>query len=150
MTTVEELASQTERTKDVTRRFFEACNRHDLDEIMAFFHPDIVHHSRLSDYPKEGIAFAYQVTLQAFPDLRWNVLETIAEGERVAVLVQFEGTHSGEYLGKPATGRKVKFFCVDIGRIKDGQFIEHRGVLDELHLVAQIGVVPETFLAQMS
>lgn len=150
MTTVEDRAAETERTKDFTRRFFEACNRHDLDEIMTFFHPDIVHHSRLSDYPKEGIAFAYQVTLQAFPDLRWNVLETVAEGDRVAVLVQFDGTHSGDYLGKAATGRKVKFFAVDIGRIQDGQFIEHRGVLDELHLVAQIGVVPETFLAQMS
>lgn len=153
MTALEDPAQatvQAEYSKETTRRFFEACNRHDLNEIMSFFHPDVVHHSRLSDYPKEGIAFAYQVTLQAFPDLSWNVLETIADGDRVASLVRFEATHSGDYLGMPATGRSVSFLCADFGRLKDGQFIEHRGVLDELHLVAQIGIVPETFLAQMS
>jgi predicted ester cyclase len=150
MTTVEDRTLQAERSKDVVRRFFEACNRHDLDEIMSFFHRDVVHHSRLSDYPKEGIAFAYRVTLQAFPDLKWNVLEMTAEGDRVATLVRFEATHSGDYLGTAATGRPVRFLCADFGRIQDGQFIEHRGVLDELHLVAQIGIVPETFLAQMS
>jgi steroid delta-isomerase-like uncharacterized protein len=152
MTTVgvDGFASETERTRDVTRRFFEACNRHDLDEIMSFFHEDIVHRSRLSDYPKEGIAFAYKVTLTAFPDLKWNVQEIIADGDKVAALIRFEGTHQGDYLGKPGTGKLCRFFAADFGRIQDGQFIEHRGVLDELHLVAQIGVVSETFLAQMS
>jgi predicted ester cyclase len=147
---VDKFVAQTEQTKEVTRSFFEACNSHDLDKIMSYFHPDIVHHSRLSDYPKVGIAFAYQVTLNAFPDLKWNVQEIIAEGNRVASLVLFEGTHQGEYLGKSATGRSCRFFAVDFGVIEDGQFIEHRGVLDELHLISQIGVVPETFLAQMS
>jgi len=142
--------SQTARTKQLVRSYFDACNRRDMAAIFDCLHPDVVHHSRLSEYPKEGVAYAFAATFAAFPDLRWNIVEIIAEGDRVATLVRFEGTHEGEYLGKAATGRRVRVYSVDVARVKDGKFIEHRGVLDELHLLAQIGVVPETFLAQMS
>lgn len=148
MTSVE--SARTAHTRDVATRFFEACNTHDLDRIMGFFHPDIVHHARLSDYPKEGIAFVYELTLQAFPDLRWTIVEMIAEGDRVATLIRYDGTHSGDYLGVSNTGKKVDFFSINIARVVGDQFIEHRGVLDELHLLTQIGALPAPYLAQMS
>lgn len=150
MSTAAEILAETARTREVARAFFEACNTHDLDRIMEFFHPDIVHHARLSDYPKAGIAFVYQMTLQAFPDLRWNVLETIAEQDRVATLIRYEGTHRGAYLHASNTGKQVNFLSINIARVADGKFIEHRGVLDELHLLTQIGALPEPILAQMS
>lgn len=150
VTDVEDLARQTERTKRVARKFFETCNTHDLDRIMDFFHTDIVHHARLSDYPKEGIEFVYKLTLDAFPDLQWNVVEMIAEGDRVSTLIRYEGTHRGDYLGQTNTGKKVSFFSINIARVQGDQFIEHRGVLDELHLLTQIGALPEPYLAQMS
>ncbi|MEV0083516.1 ester cyclase [Saccharopolyspora sp. NPDC050642] len=140
----------TEQTKRVARAFFDACNSHDLDRIMDFFHQDLVHHARLSDYPKEGVAFVYDLTLKAFPDLRWNIVEMVAEGDRVCTLVHYEGTHRGDYLGLVDTGKQVSFYSINIARVRDGRFIEHRGVLDELHLLAQIGALPEPFLAQMS
>lgn len=146
----EEPGIQTTRTKQLVRRYFDACNRRDMTAIFDCLHPDVVHHSRLSEYPKEGIAYAFAATFAAFPDLKWNVLEIIAEEDRVATLVLFEGTHEGEYLGKEPTGNRVRVHSVDVARVQDGKFIEHRGVLDELHLLAQIGVVPEMFLAQMS
>jgi steroid delta-isomerase-like uncharacterized protein len=144
------LAERNERTKELVRRYYDACNRRDMEAVFACFHPAIVHHSRLSEYPKDGIGYAFQATLAAFPDLRWEIVELIAEDERVAALVLVEGTHRGEYLGKAGDGRRVKVFSFDVARVQDGRFIEHRGVLDELHLLAQIGVVPETYLAQMS
>lgn len=144
------VAAGTAATRELVHRFFDACNRRDMDVIFDCFHPDIIHYSRLSEYPKNGIAFAYDATFSAFPDLHWTIHEVIAEGDKVATLLSIEGTHQGEYLGKAATGRRVRIWSVDIGRVKDGQFIEHRGVLDELHLIAQIGIVPETYLAQMS
>lgn len=142
--------SPVEETKELVHRFFDACNRRDFPTIFSCFHPEIVHYSRLSEYPKDGIAFAYEATFTAFPDLHWTIADIIAEEDRVATLVSIEGTHQGEYLGKPATGKRVRIWSVDIGRVRDGTFIEHRGVLDELHLLAQIGVVPESYLAQMS
>lgn len=143
-------ALETEQSKALVRRYFDACNRHDIEGVLACLHPDITHHSRLSEYPKAGVVFAFEATFGAFPDLRWTIRELIAERDRVATLVLIEGTHRGEYLGKAGTGKRVRVFSVDVARVQDGRFIEHRGVLDELHILAQIGVVPETFLAQMS
>jgi steroid delta-isomerase-like uncharacterized protein len=147
---LEELAAQTAQSRALVERYYDACNRGDLEAVFECLHPDCVHHSRLSEYSKEGVAFAFEATLGAFPDMRWTIEELIAEGERVAALVLIEGTHVGEYLGKSATGKRVRVYSVDVARVRDGQFVEHRGVLDELHLLAQIGVVPDTFLAQMS
>jgi len=134
----------------LVRRYFDACNRHDMPAIMECFHPDVVHYSRLSQYPKDGIAFAFDATFQAFPDLRWDIVEIIAEDDRVASLTLIEGTHEGDYLGKAGTGRRVRIHSADIARVRDDQFIAHRGIIDELHLLAQIDVVPGMFLAQMS
>jgi steroid delta-isomerase-like uncharacterized protein len=144
------LAERNQRTKQLVRRYYDACNRRDMEAVFACFHPDIVHHSRLSEYPREGIGYAFEATLAAFPDLHWEILELIAEDDRVAALVRVEGTHRGEYLGRAGDGRGVAVLSFDVARVQDGRFIEHRGVLDELHLLAQIGVVPETYLAQMS
>jgi steroid delta-isomerase-like uncharacterized protein len=141
---------RTQRTKDLVRRYYDACNRRDFEAIFDCFADDVVHHSRLSDYPKNGISYAFQATFNAFPDLRWNVVELVAEGDMAAALVECEATHQGDYLGAEATGKRVKVFAFDVARVQDGKFVEHRGVLDELHLLAQIGVVPQTFLAQMS
>jgi steroid delta-isomerase-like uncharacterized protein len=148
--TEDDLAARNSRIKELVRRYYDACNRRDMDAVFACFHSEIVHHSRLSEYPKHGIGYAFQATLAAFPDLRWEIVELIAEDPLVAALVLVEGTHRGEYLGKAGDGRRIKVFSFDIARVQDGRFIEHRGVLDELHLLAQIGVVPETYLAQMS
>lgn len=148
--TADDLLAETDATRDLVRRYYDACNRGDLEAVFACLHPDCIHHSRLSEYPKGGVAFAFETTFRAFPDLHWTIVELIVEGDRAAALVRIEGTHRGEYLGKPGTGRRVSVHSVDIARVRDGQFVEHRGVLDELHLLAQIGVVPETYLAQMS
>lgn len=145
-----ELSARTERTRELVRHYYDACNRRDFEAIFDCFHDDVVHHSRLSDYEKHGIPYAFQATFTAFPDLRWNPIEIVADGDRAAALVECEATHLGEYLGKEATGKRVKCFAFDVARVQDGKFIEHRGVLDELHLLAQIGVVPDTYLAQMS
>jgi steroid delta-isomerase-like uncharacterized protein len=149
-TVIEDRAAETERTKELVRRYYEACNRRDMAAVFDCLHPECIHHSRLSEYEKHGVGFAFEATFAAFPDLKWSIVELIAEGDRVAALVLIEATHLGDYLGKQATGKRVRVYSVDVARAKDGKFIEHRGVLDELHLLAQIGVVPETFLAQMS
>jgi steroid delta-isomerase-like uncharacterized protein len=145
-----ERTDTTEASRALVHRYYDACNRRDLEAVFDCLHPDCVHHSRLSEYPKDGVAFAFETTFAAFPDMHWTIEELIAEEDRVAALVLIEGTHRGEYLGAAGTGRRVRVYSVDVARVRDGRFIEHRGVLDELHLLAQVGVVPETFLAQMS
>lgn len=146
----DDLLSTTASTRELVMRYYDACNRHDVSAVLECLHPDCTHHSRLSEYPKDGVAHAFEVTYGAFPDLQWNVVTLVAEQEWAAALVFVEGSHRGEYLGKAATGKRIGVYSADFARVRDGRFVEHRGLLDELHLLAQIGVVPDTFLAQMS
>jgi predicted ester cyclase len=150
MTATGTLATKTAQTKKLVERYYEACNRHDIAAALDCLHPECIHYSRLSEYPKEGVVYAFEATYGAFPDLHWNLVNLIAQDDWAAALVFIEGTHLGDYLGHAATAKRVGVYSVDIARVRDGRFIEHRGVLDELHLLAQIGVVPSTFLAQMS
>lgn len=149
-TGTQQLVTTTAQTRELVERYYDACNRHDIAAVLECLHPECIHRSRLSEYPKHGVVFAFEATYGAFPDLRWNVVTLVAEGDWAAALVFVEGTHRGEYLGQPATAKRIGVYSADFARVRDGRFVEHRGVLDELHLLAQIGVVPDTFLAQMS
>lgn len=141
-------ARSTKQSKELVRRYYAACNAGDFAAIFACLHPDCIHHSRLSEHPKDGVAFTFHATFAAFENLHWTIEELIAEGERVATLVLIEGTHVGDCLGAPRTGRRIRVHSVDVATVRDGLFVERRGVLDELHLLAQVGVVPEALLAQ--
>ena len=75
----------------------------------------------------------------AFPD-RVDVIEkVIAEGDRVGLLFRVTGTHTGEFFGIPATGRKVDVYEIAMLRIADGQMVEGWFMMDETALLKQLG-----------
>jgi predicted ester cyclase len=80
---------------------------------------------------------------RAFPDQCWTITDMIAEGDKVAIQVRFEGTHLGDFFGMPPTHRHVSCTGIHIVRIADGKIIEHQGVNDDLGLMRQLGVIPE-------
>jgi steroid delta-isomerase-like uncharacterized protein len=84
--------------------------------------------------------FAHWVA--AFPDLTSTVHDRIAEGDRVVDYFTLEGTHQGEFLGIPATGKRVKYAGMHIYSFADGQITGHWNVLDLLTMMTQLGVVP--------
>jgi predicted ester cyclase len=52
------------------------------------------------------------------------------------------GTHQGDFMGVPATGKRVEFEVIDIGRFENGKGVEHWGVSDAMGLMMQIGAIP--------
>jgi predicted ester cyclase len=78
----------------------------------------------------------------AVPDLRLEVEEVVAEGERVVVLVRVRGTHTGELPGLPPTGRRVCVRGVEVLHLPDCEVSEHRSLLDLPDLMRQLGVLP--------
>ena len=78
----------------------------------------------------------------AFPDMHWTVEEQIAEGDKVATRFEWTGTHRGEFLGVPATGRAVKVWGVVIDRLEGGKIKDTRIIMDSLGLMTQLGVFP--------
>jgi predicted ester cyclase len=79
----------------------------------------------------------------AFPDFQATLENLIAEDDRVVVHMLWTGTHQGEFMGIPPTGRRMSINVIDILRVADGKFVEHWGVSDMMGLMQQLGVSPE-------
>jgi len=78
--------------------------------------------------------------LTGLPDLRFDVHETISEGEKLVVSWTISGTHRGEFLGVPPTNRRVSFNGITINQIRNGKIIESTVIWDGLGLLEQFGV----------
>ena len=77
----------------------------------------------------------------AFPDMHWSVDETIAAGEKVVTRFTWTGTHKGDFLGIPATGRPVSVKGVVIDRIVGGKMTDSRILMDNFGMMQQLGVI---------
>lgn len=79
----------------------------------------------------------------AFPDFTMEIVELIAEGEKVVAHFRCSGTHLGEWLGVPPTGRRFeKVTEVYIFEIRDGRLVSALGVEDNLSRLSQLGIFP--------
>jgi predicted ester cyclase len=81
----------------------------------------------------------------AFPDAEVTLEDIFAEGDRVVYRLTIRGTHTGDFLGVPASGRAVAVSFVAIVRIADGKLVEEWGGLDQPDLIRQMrGSTSET------
>lgn len=79
----------------------------------------------------------------AFPDFEMEIVDLIAEGDKVVGHFKCSGTHRGEWLGVPATGRR--FERVDeiyVFNVRNGKLVSAVGVEDNLTRMRQLGIVP--------
>ena len=130
--------------KALARRYFEELLAGDLalaDEIIAagvdFYGPD---YWGEAIHGREAFMGFVAYLRAAFPDLRFELAEEIADDTRVATRFVLTGTHRGEWQGIPPTGRAVTLPGADIFRIVDGQIAEVRVFYDTLGLMQQLGV----------
>jgi predicted ester cyclase len=79
---------------------------------------------------------------RSFPDVRWHIVDLIAEGDTVAMRLVMTGTHRGEFFGMAPTGRQVQVEGIHLLRIREGKVVEHQGVNDDLGFMQQLGAVP--------
>lgn len=134
----------TQENRAVVRRVVEeaqaAGNIALVDELFA---PDFVDHSPLPGVlpTRDGVRGLFAALHVAFPDLTVTIHDQVAEGDKVVTRKTFAGTHGGEFLGVPATGRAVAFEVIDILRVVDGKVTDHWNVVDRLALLQQLGVV---------
>ena len=77
-----------------------------------------------------------------FPDLEIRPVDVLILGDRAAWRVEGTGTHTGEFMGIPPTGRTVRFAGVDMGTLQDGKAHHHWSGADTLGMLQQLGVVP--------
>lgn len=135
-----------EQNKAVVRRLIEedlnTNNRDIADEIFAV---DFVDHTNPPQW-KYGLESHKQVVAyfrNAFPDVRWTIVDMIAEGDKVMARLVYRGTHKGDFFGIPATGKQIEVPGTHLLRIANGKIAEHWGNDDDLGLMRQLGIVPE-------
>jgi steroid delta-isomerase-like uncharacterized protein len=134
-----------QENKESVGRFLEGVfNQHDLsvyDELIA---DDFTEHEVIPGFPpdKAGSRKWFETMFQAFPDFGIEVHHMAAEGDRVAVRSSYSGTHQGDFMGIPATGRQVSIGGMDIVRIVDGKATDHWGIFDQMAMLMQLGVIP--------
>jgi len=132
-----------EENKALVRRFCELENRGDVDGLFEILAPGYVSHYTTGDLPLEQAKPFWPTFLTAFPDICFTMEHMVAEGDKVAFRETWTGTHKGEFMGIPPTGKKVEMINTCIIRIADGKFAESWCTLDELHLMQQLGAIPE-------
>ena len=123
---------------------FQEENLDVADEILS---PDFVWHGAFSpgedQRGPEGTKQVASAVIGAFPDRRITHEDIIAEGDKVLIRWSMSGTHQGELLGIPATGRRVTVTGFDLFRIEGGKIVEMWQEADQLGMLQQLGVIPE-------
>ena len=112
-----------------------------VDELVG---ANIIDHSPMPGQGpgSEGLKDALTMFRGAFPDLQVTIEDMIAEGEKVVVRVTMRGTHQGEFMGIPATNKKIEIGEMHIVRFAGGKMVEHWGQEDSLGMMQQLGVIP--------
>jgi predicted ester cyclase len=78
----------------------------------------------------------------AFPDGHMTIDDLVVEGDKVVARYTLTGTHKGEFMGIPATNKKVTGWVIEIDRVAGGKCVEGWSRMDTLGLMQQLGVVP--------
>jgi predicted ester cyclase len=76
----------------------------------------------------------------AFDDLSYEVHDAFADGDRVAIRLTTRGTHTGEFMGKPPTGKRFESDAIHLYRIESGKLAEHWAKRDDLGMAKQLGL----------
>jgi len=91
---------------------------------------------------REGLKEVIAMLRTAFPDIHWVDEETVAAGDKVVTRFTWTGTHRGDFLGIPASGKKVAVKGVVIDRLNAGKMADSRILMDTFGMMQQLGVIP--------
>ena len=122
----------------------EVYGRGNLDLADELFHPEFVDYDAGHDSGTTGPDSVKQTVERlraAFGDLRFDVHDEIAEGDRVVQRITMQGHQTGPLMGSEPTGREFAVQHVYIWRIADARIIEHWGSRDDLGLLQQLGLL---------
>ena len=128
------------------RRFYDLINTGDLDRFGDALADDFVEHEETPGLAptKEGVLEFFRMYRAAFPDMRMEPQDVLVSGDKVVIRARVTGTHQGELMGMPPTGKRIDIQLIDIIRFgDDGLALEHWGVIDSLAMMQQLGAVPD-------
>lgn len=146
MRTKREQLMSTDENKDLVRRFedgmLEALRTGNSDSLLDTVDPDCVFGMPGMPSTLKGMRQMLPAFRTAFSDMQVTIGEMIAEGDKVAYHLTVTATHTGEFMGVPATGKRVTFTETHIDQIAGGKIVRHDGDWDQVSMLQQLGVIP--------
>jgi len=136
-------AQTEEQNKIVVEKYFAGWNSKDLkvlDEIadpqFGMYNPSISQNPMNSEQTKSWAESIFK----AFPDVKYDIKDILAEGDKVVIWWTFTGTHQGDIWNIPATGKKVTNSAIEIYKFKNGKIVEERTEIDGMSFFQQLGM----------
>ena len=135
--------SENENKKLLRRYYEEVLTKGRLDVLESIAQPDYIEHNPFPGHGQglEGLRQRVN-TLRAGLNQQFTLEHLIAEGDKVAVLWTTRGTHVGEFMGLPPTGKSYTIQGIDIHQLRDGRMAEHWDVVDTYSMLIQLGALP--------
>jgi steroid delta-isomerase-like uncharacterized protein len=132
--------------RQAMRQIYDLVNDDQLDRAEELIDRDVIEHEDLPVPPGTTGVDAFKETFRAlrrgFPDLRVTPEFMVAEGDKVVTYARLTGTHTGEFLGTPASNKAVEVDIIDIVRFEGDKAKEHWGLTDNAKLFQQLGLGP--------
>lgn len=134
----------TTANKQLNRHWIQKFNERDWAAEAACRTEDFTAHMQGAPVALDGEGWVGYLTMfvTAFPDAQITVDAELGEGNVVTSRWTLSGTHRGEFMGVPATGRQVAVTGIDISRVVDGKIAEHWAQFDGLGAMQQLGAIP--------
>lgn len=128
--------------KFYTKTWDVAINEGKIDVLDTAYAADIVLHTtpEIKGVAKAKAYYANFVT--GFSNRQFIIKDMFAQGDKVTKYWEFKGTHSGNFMGIPATGKTVDIEGCTIARIVNGKIVEERDFMDNMSFLKQLGLIP--------
>jgi steroid delta-isomerase-like uncharacterized protein len=130
---------------DRIRQAYSLINDGDIDGFGQMLADDFVEHEQIPglEATKAGVIEFFRMQRAGFPDMRMEPEDVLVDGDKAIARARMTGTHQGDFLGMPATGRRIDVQFIDIIRFSDdGLAREHWGVMDLMTMMQQLGAIP--------
>ena len=128
----------------IKKIFEEVLNNNNLSAADEILHPEYTNYSiPVHEKGPEGFKQVIGMFRNAFPDMHITLEDIITEGDKIATRGYWTGTHKGDFMGIPATGKSVKVPYIDIWNAENGKLKENWVQMDMISCMQQLGVMPK-------
>jgi predicted ester cyclase len=136
-------AADPEANKQLYRSYIEEVwNKRNPSIADRYLAVNLIEHNQHLPSGLGGRKQFVTAVLAGFSDYHAEIQDVLADGDKVVARVLWTGTQDGPFLGRPATGKKLRFSTADFFRIENGKFVEHWDVVDSLPRAIALGLVP--------
>ena len=121
----------------------EAFSQGSVDALDRLMSPDFIEHEAGPGQGRglEGVKTIVTMLHTAFPDLHVTIEDMTAEGDKTWARVSFRGSNTGDFMGRPPTGKPITYETIDICRYANRKMVEQWGIDDMLGVMQQLGVI---------